>query len=439
MVQRTETWLSRRRSSCRLRPCGKEGRRTLDYGVWREKLYGPLREEGQFTWDRMYGEEYALAMLYRISEQDRLEIARATGLLGPLFVRTAEVVRRGGDELLLELGLPQAAWRAVRQYVPDLALTAISRFDFAWTSEGLKMLEFNADTPTGIVEAFHANGRICEAYGAADPNASLASHIGQAMVEAVAAYRRDGWRTDRIVFSALGWHEEDAGTTAYLLRQSGLAQAEFAPLADLRVLGDRLCVLRDGRHESIDLLYRLHALEKLAEDRDEDGYPTGARVLELIAERRLALLNPPSALIAQTKALQALVWSLYESGEFYSPEERETIARYMLPTYMDNRFVGRCGYVTKPVLGREGGAVTLLEADGTVAEKDGEELYWDQPMVYQQRVELPVVPIRSEAGIREARLLWGSFWIGGRPSAIVARAGGAITGNMAHYVPVGLA
>lgn len=410
----------------------------MSYEAWRERLYAPLREEGTFTWDRMYGEEYALAMMLPISGPERRELAEATERLGAVMMRTTEIVRQAGVELFAELGLPEATWRAVRIAVSEQLPTVIGRFDFAWTDEGLKMLEFNSDTPTGIVEAFHVNGHICKQYGMPDPNEGMASHLREAFRKAEETYRHNGYPTDRVVFSALDWHEEDAGTTRYLIRQSGISGARFAALSDLRVYEDRLCLLADGEHEPIDLLYRLHALEKLAEDRDEDGYPTGEHVLSLMADRRLAVLNPPSALIAQTKAMQALVWNLYEAGEFYTEEERETIRTYMLPTYMENRFEGRCPYVTKPILGREGGGVTLYEADGTALERDGEELYWEQPMIYQQRVELPVVPIRHEGGDLEARLLWGSFWIGGRASAIVARAGGRITGNMAYYVPVGI-
>lgn len=414
-------------------------RGSVRYEAWRERLYGPLREEGLFTWDRMYGEEYALATMLPITERQRREIAETTERLGAIYARTVQVVKQSGEELFGELGLPEATWRAVRTAVSERLPTVIGRFDFAWTAEGLKMLEFNADTPTGVVEAFHVNGRICAEYGSADPNAGMAAHIGSAFREAVEAYRSDGRRTDRVVFSALDWHEEDAGTTRYLQLQSGLAEARFAGLADLRVYGERLCLLRDdGEHEPIDLLYRLHALEKLAEDRDADGYPTGAHVLDLIAERKLAVLNPPSALIAQTKALQALIWGLSEDGAFYTAEEREAIRTYMLPTFLENRFAGQAAYVTKPVLGREGGGVTLFEADGSLAERDGEAFYWEQPMVYQQRVELPVVPIRHEGGTTEARLLWGSFWIGGAASAVIARAGGRITGNLAYYVPVGM-
>jgi glutathionylspermidine synthase len=409
----------------------------LTYAERRERLYGPLRQEGLFTWDRMYGEEYALAAIHRIDEAFRREIADATDRLGRVINRTVQIVRQGDEALLQALALPEATWNAVRVSVSDDIPTVIGRFDFAETDRGLKMLEFNSDTPTGIVEAFEVNGRVCEAYGLDDPNAGMERHLRDAFLEAVDAYRRQGYATESIVFSALDWHEEDAGTTRYLLERSGL-RGRFAALSDLRVYEDRLCLLAEGRHEPIDLLYRLHALEKLAEERDTDGYPTGAHVLDLMARRRLAVLNPPAALISQTKALQALIWNLHEAGEFYTDEEHDVIEAYMLPTDLENRFAGRAAYVSKPVFGREGGAVTLYDADGTPADRDGEELYWDQPMVYQERVELPVIGLETERGRTEGRLLWGSFLVGGRASAIIARAGGPITGNLSYFVPVGL-
>ena len=41
--------------------------------------------------------------------------------------------------------------------------SVISRFDFAVTEDNkIKMLEFNSDTPTFIVECFQMNGKVCE-------------------------------------------------------------------------------------------------------------------------------------------------------------------------------------------------------------------------------------------------------------------------------------
>jgi glutathionylspermidine synthase len=410
---------------------------TLSYAERRRQLYEPLREEEIFTWDFMHDEEYALASIHLVSAEFRREIAQATEQLGHIFAKTLPVLQQAEDRLLRELGIPDAALDAVRLAIGDDLPTVIGRFDFACTPAGLKMLEFNSDTPTGVVEAFHVNEFVCRMLQTGNPNAGHHLHIKDAFQQAKDRYQSLGYPTKSVFFSALDWHEEDAGTTRYLLAQSGL-KGEFAPLSELRVYQDRLHVLREGEHMPVDLLYRLHALEKLAEEHDDDGYPTGAHVLDLIARRQLAVINPPAAFLAQTKALQALIWNLHETGQFFTPDEQEAIAAYMLPTYLENRFLGKKRYVSKPIFGREGGGVTLHQASGEAFERDRETQYWDQPMVYQQFVELEPIQVETLRGMFSGHLLWGSFWVGGRASAILARAGHRITGNLSYYLPVGL-
>ncbi|GED69142.1 glutathionylspermidine synthase [Brevibacillus reuszeri] len=403
----------------------------------REQLYKPMREEGVFTWDWMYGEEYALADIHLISREFREELSLATERLGRIFAKVVPVLQQADPALLLELGVPQAAIGAVRTGVNEIQPTMIGRFDFAQTTEGLKMLECNSDTPTGIVEAYYVNGRACHFFNREDPNAGMEAHLRNTFARALEGYRRLGYETRHIWFSSLDWHEEDKGTTQYLLRLSGLP-AQFAPLELLRVWEDRLYVKEGEDLLPVDVLYRLHALEKLAIEKDEDGYPTGEHVLALIAERKLAIMNPPSAFLIQTKALQALIWNLHESNQFFTAEEQTDIEKYMLPTYFENRFAGVTDYVTKPIFGREGGGVVIFAAQGEVLEKDQEEFYWEQPMIYQKRVELPKICVQTEKGSYDGRLLWGSFWIGGKASALVARVGGPITNNLSYYLPVGI-
>jgi len=414
------------------------------YAARREALYGPLRAEGLFTWDMMYGQEYALADLYGLGRSLLQEMRTAAEALGRIYARTVRVVQQGEPALWRELGLPEATYGAIRLCIDESIATLIGRFDFAVTPSGVKMLEFNSDTPTGIVEAFHVNGRICAAYGAEDPNRGCSRQLTEAFGRLLQAYREQGYAAERVVFSALDWHEEDAGTTRYLLRQSGIAGASFAALADLRLMDERLWAPAEASGECgplrpVDVWYRLHALEKLAEDRDADGFPTGEEALRLTAERRVAIINPPSGFVAQTKALQALIWNLHEAGEFYTPEEHEAIGRYMLPTYLEPRFASAgIPYVAKPIFGREGSDVTIYGADGLAAERSAEDEYADQPMVYQQYVQLPEIETETLAGRFRGSLLWGCFLIGGAPSAVIARVGGKITGNLSYYMPAAL-
>ena len=406
------------------------------YEEIRERLYGPLRHV--FSWDWIEGMEYGLAGIHYINSSFLQEIKFATQALGGIYTKTVFAVQGAEDTLLIELGIPEEALLAVRVLVKPEMVTVIGRFDFMQTAEGIKMIEFNADTPTSVVEAFFVNAKACIFFGAESPNQGTEGQIREAFTRIVETYKEQGYATDSIVFSALGWHKEDRDTVMYLMNQSGL-KAKFVALEDLRIFEDRLCALMDDQFVPIDIWYRLHALEKLVEDRDEtDEYPTGAHVLDLVARGKLAIINPPSAFIAQTKALQSLIWNLHEAGEFYTPEEHTWIENYMLPTYMENRFLNKEPFVTKPIFGREGGAVSLFDEDGRVAEQDKDDFYWDQPMIYQKRIEMEEVESNTMSGLYKGRLLWGSFLVGGKASAVSARVGERITGNLSCYLPIGL-
>ncbi|MBA4495343.1 glutathionylspermidine synthase family protein [Paenactinomyces guangxiensis] len=409
------------------------------YEFRREEIYSPLREEGTFTWDSMYNQEYALASIHAITESFRAEIAYATEKLGEIFARTIYVVQRGSNDLLKELGIPREAWQAVRLTVASHIPTVVGRFDFAFTPHGLKMLEFNSDTPTGVVEAFYVNGKVCEYFGWENPNQEMDKQILASFQDIVSRYKQMGMKTDEVCFSSLDWHAEDSGTTRYLMQKSGL-KARYVPLSALAVKGRRLYAYDEMSkgYQPVDVLYRLHAIEILAEESDDDGYPTGAHVLDLVAGKRLALINPPGAFIAQTKALQALIWNLHETNTFFTAEEHELIGTYLLPTYMENQFRGKKAYVRKPIFGREGGAVTLFDPSGNPIASDKESLYWDQMMVYQQLAELEQVEVQTLKGPFQGQLLWGSFLVGGQASAIVARVDQKITGNLSYFLPVGI-
>lgn len=413
-----------------------------EYDKQRNQLYQKIREEGIFTWDYYWEDqdEYALASVLKITSSFRKEIAFATEELGKIFRKSVQVIKVGANELLLEIGIPEETWEAVRLHLPYEPVTAIGRFDFANTKNGLKMLEFNSDTPTSLVEAFYLNEKVCGFYDLENPNRGEAKKITEAFQKVVQCYQQEGYSIHNSVFSALGWHREDAGTARYLLRMSGLP-GKFVPLERIAIhpINDGLFYRNPetDEYEQVDFWYRLHAMEHLAMDQTNEGYPFGKRILQAIADKKLAVFNPPSAFLAQTKALQALVWALYEAGQFFEKEEQEIIRTYMLPTYLENTFLSdQRSYVKKPFFGREGGAVTIFDKNGNLIAQDQGNEYWDQQMVYQEAVELEVVTAPTLKGEFSGRLLWGSFLVDGKSSALVTRLGDRITGDDSYFLPI---
>ena len=108
--------------------------------------------------------------------------------MGKIFLRLLDSLRNLSDEQLLDLGFPSASLSFIRMkgLYPE---SVISRFDFAVTEDNkIKMLEFNSDTPTFIVECFQMNGKVCENLGYDDPNSDqerlLSSGVTKAVMEA---------------------------------------------------------------------------------------------------------------------------------------------------------------------------------------------------------------------------------------------------------------
>jgi uncharacterized membrane protein YjfL (UPF0719 family) len=179
------------------------------------------------------------------------------------------------------------------------------------------------------------------------------------------------------------------------------------------------------------VLYRqTYPLEHLLEDRSPDGEEVGKLLLQLWNEREVALINPPSAFLLQSKAVQALIWGLHEErNQFFTEEEHSWISQHFLPTYLDEEYflTKKETYVQKPAFGREGDTVVIKNEEGNPIFADLQQTYVDETPVYQQYVSLPEAMVKTVKGYENVRLLHTCFLINGEAMGIGLRAGGIIT------------
>lgn len=245
-------------------------------------------------------------------------------------------------------------------------ISRYSRFDFAIAHDGtIKLLELNADTPTGYVEASIATPWICEQAGVQSPN--------QGMKEQVAA----AWqveRPDTAACVAYGSHLEDSGTIEALVKHSGL-DIRCVDCLDLWVDNG---ILKDGEDRVIERMFALYPKEWMAVDEGGDA------LAYAVEQGNLQLFNGPHSILLQSKGLVAAVWGMYELGLLFDKEERETISRYILPTYNKPVFSGN--FVSKSVFGREGGSVRMFDDSGALEleDEDGYDSSQLFPTVYQK-------------------------------------------------------
>lgn len=375
-----------------------------------------LHELG-FTWADLEEEEYWLDAIAVMTAETYRELAGASEKLWGILDKAARYVHRRQDLYEL-LGIPPVLWQMLDETpLPEPGLISrYARFDFAVADDGtIKLLELNADTPTGYVEASIATPWICEQAGVGSPNGEMKELLAAAWgIE----------RPDTAACVAYGSHQEDSGTIEALVRHSGL-DIKCVDCLDLWIDNGHVY---DGENRRIERMFALYPKEWMAVDEGGDA------LAYAVETRRLQLFNGPHSILLQSKGLLAAVWGMYELGLLYTEEERESISRYILPTYNKPVFSGN--FVSKSVFGREGGSVRLFDDSGELelADEEGFDSSVLFPTVYQKRAEL--ARIRTAEG--ELHLLTGMFVINGKPCGLLGRAGGPITGNASHFIALGV-
>jgi glutathionylspermidine synthase len=403
------------------------------YKDQRQQFYSSIPE----FWFDLYGGEYGLYQTHTLSRLEIEEIHFATEKLGALFFKTAKLLRKMSDEVLQDLGFPKEAIPFLRfkSIGPE---TIIARFDFVKKGSEIKMLEFNSDTPTFIKECFYVNGLVTKHFNQKDPNHNelmlLKNAVTKAVIESFKTLEIQ--REPNVVFTAHHDHMEDWLTCKFLSDIIPLP-TKLVPLDEISLYEDQLI---DSDGEPIDVLYRqTYPLEHLIEDCDENGEKIGLKLLELAKMKKVAIINPISAYLLQSKAIQAFIWGLKDNRHFYTNEDTEIIEKYMLPTFLDSDpLLGSSYYVEKPVFGREGDTVTIFNPNGEVTIKNSNQSYQKELQIYQKYIELPTLTIETEKGKEQLSYLYGSFLIAGNASAIGVRAGGKITANESYFLPVGV-
>ncbi len=86
---------------------------------------------------------------FRSAEIDRIELA--TNGLHEMCLKAAQHVI--DNDRFKDLRIPAAAIPAIKQAWEDEPPAIYGRFDLAYDGENLKLLEYNADTPTALLEA----------------------------------------------------------------------------------------------------------------------------------------------------------------------------------------------------------------------------------------------------------------------------------------------
>lgn len=391
-------------------------------------------------WSYLYGQEYALYTCHEIEQAEAAHIRTVTNRVGRIFSKTARLLRELDEDTLLELGYP-------KETIPFLKIknieaeSIISRVDLVKTNHTYKVLEINSDTPTFIKELFLMNGEVCQEFQRLNPNDNEEERLGRAVKNAIfESYQAlDKKEFPNIVFTSHDENFEDKQTVLYLKEICKLP-AQYVPLDKLQIIEGEALLDEEGRR--IDVLYRqTFPIESLILDKDgATGANVGLQLLELVRQKKLCIINPLSAFLLQSKAVQAIIWGLHEqNSEYFTSEEHQWIGEYFLATYLEAAPFLAAGkkFVEKPTFGREGDSVKIYAPSGEKVEEDPNNSYVDYVQVYQEYIDLPKIVFQTNTGEKEGHMMIGCFLVNEQASAFGYRLGKQIIDNLSYFMPVG--
>ena len=389
------------------------------------------------------------------------ELRQASGDLYRIFAKAVARVKDMDDDFLDAMEIPEKLRKYLHHGNPMKDLpTWLSRFDFVIDKKGaIHMVEINADTPCAEIEAYYANGVAAKYFGKRNPNgfgmSELRSFLLDVYLRCCGNLSAAELEEHPILFSCFHDYIEDYGTTLFLMNAMKEAVPEdvrdhilFETFYHLAVMEDGSVALPDGRR--VSFLYRMHPMEILIEETaDQDGSSLGELMMEGYVHDRFAMMNPPEAIIMQSKGFQALLYALMEvDASFFSSREKETIRKYIPECYFQRDF--RLGdmpedskWIRKPIWGREGKGIDLIDGMGHVIHRkqveDEEDIVQrdSESSLVQRYIDQQSIVTKTDVGILQGYVTLSCFMLGDKPSAIYARfSEEEIAGNEAYWIPV---
>lgn len=285
----------------------------------------------------------------------------------------------------------------------------LARMDFVKdVFNNFKLVEINADTPCAIPESFYGNFIYTK-----DEESKQYINGELAQVFARLSTNND----DFFVFAANKEYQEDWYNAKYLhenlKRYFPELKSELVSLSDLEIFDDG--VYFSGK--KIDILYRLHPVEMLMEDVSDDGYPVGKKLIELHNEGKVVLVNSPEAIIMQDKRLFAIMTDFDNRFGFYTKEERKATILMMPYTTTDKQQKISDKVIVKPIYGREGLGITIIDDYNSTKIDNSHDEY-----IYQEFIEQPTVEAETVEGDKlTGYVTYSVFLLNGEPTAWYAR------------------
>ncbi len=333
---------------------------------------------------------------------DLIEITAIENATAALWEMCLAAVQHVIDKkLYAQFHIPQKFIPYIEKTWIDDVPAIYGRFDLCYKNGKIKMLEFNADTPTSLYEAGIVQWFWLQDF---DKSKDQFNSIHEKII-AYWKYLKPYLQPGKLHFTCLKETLEDLTNTEYM-RDCAIQAGMETKLIFIDDIGwdSDTNQFTDLENEPITNIFKLYPWEWLAVENFADN------ILQDV--NNTFWIEPAWKMILSNKAILPILWQLYPKHE------------NLLPAYFtDNEMKD---YVKKPILSREGANIELVKHYGTIEKTGGE--YGEEGYIYQELFSLPDFDGNYP--------VIGSWIIGQEPAGMgIREAANLITDNKSRFVP----
>ena len=371
-------------------------------------------EEIGFSWHTDGdGSSYIADELVVLSQEEAKAYYKAANEVYDMYVEAAEYVIK--NNLFFELGIPFNLVELIKKsWENDVHWHIYGRFDFAGGigGEPIKLIEFNADTPTALFETAILQWAMLQ-YNQLNENAQF-NNVYEAIVD---NFKRlitlfddpsefekyyEGWK---ILFSSIEGNDEEEATTRLLQQMASDAgfATEFEFLHHVKFDEEGIYDINENPFE---YWFKLYPWEDIAIEEGE----LATTLTQIVQNQKAIILNPAYTLLFQSKGMLKILYELFPDSSYLLQTDDKPLSKKQ---------------VAKPLFGREGANIEILDPNGAVIEKrDGE--YKNYQKIYQEYVAFP----KDDKG----RSYQAGVFFAYEGCGVGFRRGGEILDNMSKFV-----
>ena len=350
--------------------------------------------------DNLYWDE---STAYEFSMSEILELERVTNKLHSMCIEAVQYVI--DKKLYSKLQIPDKFVPLIEKSWEEDHPAIYGRFDFGYRDGEIKLLEYNADTPTSLFEASVVQWHWLQDF---DSSKDQFNSIHEKLInywKYLIPYLKED---PKVLFSCITESVEDLVTTEYMrdtATQAGI-ETDFIYMEDIGWDENNLEFV-DWNEETIFNIFKLYPWEWLINEEFGNNIPQ---------ERNgMYWIEPAWKMVLSNKGILPVLFEMYPYHQ------------NLLPAYFDKSyFTSAKKLVKKPLLSREGANIEIFQNRDIIEKTYGD--YGNEGFVYQEYFE---------TGTADGKYPVLGSWVIGQESAGmgIRESDTLITNNLSRFIP----